>query len=190
LLADANELWLDVYTADQWPAAGQPATSAHSAAESLPEPPLRPGRESLPGGPIGVSRLEIRSRAFIDDLAFVLSPSADAPELTISGIVAGDADEPLALVVSGAEREWLYAEASPGQPFIHTAPAPGAIEWTASFGLTPIEIKLMGRSQAHWQATLSSAVRTFDVASIQRLAPYSTRSAAHAESFLADGLWR
>ncbi|HVX61650.1 MAG TPA: hypothetical protein VHC19_13640, partial [Pirellulales bacterium] len=93
LLAPNNELLLDV----ELPADAAPASNA-----------VRPGRESMPGGPIGEVRLEVRSSAYVERLAIWITAAERAARLHVSGRIGGAAAiSPLAVVVNGDQRELL-----------------------------------------------------------------------------------
>src|SRR5262249_51208295 len=83
LLQERNELTLDIET----PAANSPQTP-------------RPGRDALPGGPIGEVRLEVRTGHFLHALSVWVSAEQRVPKLRVTGQIAGEAKStPLAVVV-------------------------------------------------------------------------------------------
>ena len=132
LIAPNNELLVDVELPPEVPGGAIP---------------LRPGRESLAGGPIGEVRLEIRAGAFIDRLALWTTLDDAAVVLHASGEIGGNAAGPLAVVVNGAERELLYGEVEPGRPF-HLF---DSVEDLQSDVPLQLQIKLLAGGVALWQ---------------------------------------
>ena len=111
--------------------------------------PLRPGRETLAGGPIGEVRLEIRSDTYLERLAVWTTRDRGETLLHASGRVGGEQDAgPLAAVVNGAQRELLYGDVRTGSPFQLSAPL-GELPSGAEMSL---EIKLLAGGSASWQA--------------------------------------
>lgn len=121
---------------------------------------LRPGRESLPGGPVGEVRLEVRSPWHIESLAVWNDP--DGERLMVSGRIAGEpASEPLAVVVSGCEREIAYCESRVGEIFHADGTAEGFSIWSPESAVVlPVEIKLLSGGTSVWQTVLTTALRT------------------------------
>ncbi|HVA46078.1 MAG TPA: hypothetical protein VNH11_06860 [Pirellulales bacterium] len=121
--------------------------------------PLRPGRERLPGGPIGEVRLEVRAQWFLEPLAIWSTPASDG--FLIRGQARGEPlASPLAVVVSGCEREIAYVETQVGAWFEILAPAPDFPVWTThSPTLAPLEVKLLWGGTAVWQAVIQTALR-------------------------------
>lgn len=120
---------------------------------------LRPGRETLAGGPIGEVRLEIRAGAFIDRLAVWTTLKNAAIVLHVSGEIGGNAAGPLAVVVNGAERELLYGEVEPGRSF-HLF---DSVEGLLTDIPLNLQIKLLAGGVALWQCE-----RTIAAIDIQR----------------------
>ena len=134
LLSPSNELAIDVEL---------PAETSGAAA------PMRPGRETLAGGPIGEVRLEIRTRVFLERLAIWTTRDGDETLLNASGHVGGEEDAgPLAVIVNGAQRELLYGDVQAGAPFQLSGP----LGELASGGEMNLEIKLLAGGSASWQA--------------------------------------
>lgn len=122
---------------------------------------LRPGREMLPGGPIGEVRLEVRSPSFIESLALWSRPEADGGGFAVSGRIEGEAvNHGFAIVIGGCDRELAYIEARVGEPFMATFRTDDFPVWTPSRTFTvPVEIKLLEGSESAWQAVRSTAFR-------------------------------
>lgn len=131
--------------------------------------PLRPGREDLPGGPIGEVRLEIRSSWHIESLAIWSVPGGE--KLLASGRIAGDpATNPMAVVVSGCEREICYQEAAVGERFRLEGVAEGFPIWMPENPqMVPVEVKLLSGGSAVWQTVLHSALQSPLEASATRM---------------------
>lgn len=121
--------------------------------------PLRPGRELLPGGPIGDVRLEIRSQWFLGDLA--IWNTAGHSGFVAAGRIAGEpSDARFAIVISGCQRELAYIELQSGESFEIPFEADDFQIWTADRpALAPLEVKLLGGSSAVWQSELQTALR-------------------------------
>jgi hypothetical protein len=132
LIAPNNELLLDVEL--------PPEASGGTLS-------LRPGREALAGGPIGEVRLEIRAGAFVDRLAVWTTHEDAAIVLHVSGEIGGNAADPMAVVVNGAERELLYGEVEPGRSFHLSDP----VEDFPSDDPLHLQIKLLSGAVALWQ---------------------------------------
>lgn len=116
--------------------------------------PLRPGRQTLAGGPIGQVRLEIRSTAFIDRLAAWAAIEHDGPVLHVAGQIGGDpAADPLCLVASALEREIIYLDVAVGERFDHAAAADRLPLWIAGDAakMATVEVKLISGGAAVWQ---------------------------------------
>lgn len=125
----------------------------------------RPGREALPGGPIGQVRLEIRSSAFMAVFALWFAAEPNGPTLHCSGMVGGDGGVgPLSLVVGALEREVLYENVVLGQRFEYTAEAGEMPVWTPGRPgrLALVETKLISGGEAVWQ-------RQFETAAIEMM---------------------
>ena len=134
--------------------------NALSIAVELPDAVLRPGREALPGGPIGPVRLEIRSSAFMAAFGIWFAAEPNGPTLHCSGMVGGDDGVgPLSLVVGALEREILYENVFVGQPFEYTAQAGEMPVWTSGRPgrLAVVETKLISGGAAVWQCRLETA---------------------------------
>jgi hypothetical protein len=126
----------------------------------LPSGNLRPGAEGRPGGPIGEVRLEIRSSAFIERLAIWTSCEAGAKRLHVSGRARGEASGPLAVVVSGAERELFYGEVECGAPFQFADVVQEIPAWphaAARGGTLDLQIKLLSGGVSRWQCVRAAA---------------------------------
>ena len=146
LVAARNEITLDV------------ELPAHGGSE---DEPLRPGRETLPGGPIGDVYLEIRSQQFIERLAVWNEAAHDHHYFIAAGRIAGEADDgPFAVVVSGCQRELAYIEASSGASFECPFEAEGFPNWTTDRPtLAPMEIKLLAGGSSVWQRQIQTGFR-------------------------------
>jgi hypothetical protein len=139
-----NELWMDV---------------------ELPEDtdldcPPRPGREHLPGGPIGDVRLEVRSGQFLSRWGLWVDGSGDRPTLRFSADIHGERPaEPLELVLRGSTEELLYAQVMSGSPLSLSAPADGLPFWSP-FGpqLARIELRLIRGGTRVWQSHVATAM--------------------------------
>ncbi|HWB10371.1 MAG TPA: hypothetical protein VG826_14160 [Pirellulales bacterium] len=125
------------------------------------EAPLRPGREDLPGGPIGEVRLEVRSTVFIDGLAVFSCGERREPRLAVRGRIAGEATEtPLAVVIGSGDRELAYLEPRPGNSFDAEFPAGDLPVWEPDSPVTvPVEVKLVEGGSAVWRQIFESAFR-------------------------------
>lgn len=125
---------------------------------------VRPGRETLPGGPIGNVRLEIRSAQCIGRLT-IWSVEGGRKQFSAAGIIAGEAtDSRLAVVVSGCERELAYTEIAAGHSFNMSFAAEGFPIWSADKpGLTPVEVKLLAGGSAIWQRQIETGFRAAEV---------------------------
>lgn len=127
----------------------------------------RLGHEHRPGGLTGEVRLEIRSLAFVEDLAvWAATPSADVPVLTVSGTIIGATVGDQALVVNGLGGELLYAEVTAGERFEFEASVPDMPVWPFRSGqalaidniaFAELEIKLISGAAAAWQTRLRTA---------------------------------
>lgn len=139
--------------------------------------PLRPGREGLPGGPIREVRLEVRSQWFIDGLA-VWNRAEDGTFIA-TGSVAGEASPmPLAVVVSGCQRELAYFEALPDEKFEFEFSAEDFSAWSRERpNRAALEVKLIGGSSSVWQKQIETAVRT----------PIASEGVRVVTEILADG---
>jgi hypothetical protein len=117
---------------------------------------LRPGREHKPGGPIGEVRLEVRSTAFISELAVWMEEGQGGPRLHVAGRIGGESQgSSLAVVVGGRERELLYGEVRAGQPFELSdlvADLPLWLPTSAQDELLALEIKLVAGAASAWQS--------------------------------------
>lgn len=134
--------------------------NALSIAVELPDAVLRPGRETLSGGPIGQVRLEIRSAAFLEGFALWVAAEPNGPTLHCSGMVGGDGGVgPLSLVVGALEREILYENVVVGQPFEYTAQAGEMPVWKPGRRgqLSLVETRLISGGEAVWQRQLETA---------------------------------
>ena len=143
LLGAGNELNLDV-----------------KLPQVLPSGVLRPGVAERPGGPIGEVRLEIRSIAFIERLAVWTSREAGATKLHVSGRASGKANGPLAVVVSGAERELFYGDVECGAPFQFADVVQEIPAWphrAARDGALDVQIKLLSGGVSLWECVRATA---------------------------------
>ena len=119
---------------------------------------LRPGRESLSGGPVREVRLEIRSTHFVDRLSIEVAEQEDAIQLIAGGQLVGPATpDPFTLVVSGWGGELLAGDVSPGTSFYHTADIERLARGTANAsdglgGLATLSIRLLGPHGRVWEA--------------------------------------
>jgi hypothetical protein len=145
LVAARNELELDV----ELPADG-PAGAL----------PLRPGREAMPGGPVGEVWLEVRSEWFIERLA-IWSVADPLPAFVASGRLAGaPTGTRLAVVIGGCQRELAYFEATAGEDFEVSFQAADFPTWTAlAPQLVPIEAKLLSGGAAVWHTQIETGLR-------------------------------
>ncbi|HET6880120.1 MAG TPA: hypothetical protein VFI31_08190 [Pirellulales bacterium] len=118
---------------------------------------LRPGREHLPGGPIGEVRLEVRSQWFIEGLS-VWSATLPEPSFVATGRIGGEpASTTLAVVISGCQREMVYVEVGSGEDFEVAFNAGDFPVWTADRpALAPMEIKLIAGSSAVFQTQIET----------------------------------
>jgi len=123
--------------------------------------PLRPGREQLPGGPIGELRLEVRSQWFIELLAIWSLPDDDQRRFAVRGRIVGEpCATPLAVVVGGCEHELGYLEARPGEAFEMAFAAADFPAWTTDQPTTaPIEVKLLACGESVWQQVRETGFR-------------------------------
>lgn len=145
LLAPSNELLLDV------------ELSADSGNGSTV---LRPGRENMPGGPIGEVRLEVRSSAFVERLAIWMTAEEHAVRLHARGRIGGAAAiSPLAVAVNGDHRELLYGEMKAGESFELSSPLDGlpGRPGSAAASALRLEIKLLAGGVALWQCEQETA---------------------------------
>jgi hypothetical protein len=165
LLAPRNELWLDVEL---------PSAIGNSQI-------VRPGREGLPGGPIGEVRLEIRSVHFLDDLSLTLGNGASDSQFLLCGVLSGPPAQGLEIVVRGPAGELLHsplaghqlapklaASAAMGQPFSFALPAAGLPSWMAEPAqagarLGQVEVRLLHGGIRLFEAKFSTALRTLAV---------------------------
>lgn len=127
--------------------------------------PLRPGRESLPGGPIGVVRLEVRERQFLDRLAVEVAESDDGVRLHVSGIVGGEvSDEKFEVLVTGWGGELVCHEVHASEPFRLEQPIERLSRWApqagdALGGLATLAVRLLRDGQRVWETELATAHR-------------------------------
>lgn len=123
--------------------------------------PLRPGREQLPGGPIGEVRLEVRSQWFIERLAIWNVPDDGEKRFAVRGRLTGEPCEtPLAVVVGGCERELGYLEGRPGEPFEMSFAATDFPAWTPDQPrMASIEVKLLAGAAAVWRQVRETGFR-------------------------------
>lgn len=123
--------------------------------------PLRPGRDALPGGPIGEVRLEVRSQWCIEPLAIWSLPDDAQRRFAVRGRIGGEPTEaPLAVVIGGGERELAFLEAPAGEAFETTFEAPDFPPWTAERPTTwPLEVKLLSGGAAVWQTVRRTSAR-------------------------------
>ncbi|HJT35787.1 MAG TPA: hypothetical protein VJ783_27410 [Pirellulales bacterium] len=148
IIGSRNLLGLDVE---------QPNTDSAPASSAWPP---RPGREALPGGPIGQVRLEIRSTAFVADFALWIAVERNGSRLLCSGKIRGDGEAgPLSLVISALEREILYEYVTLEQPFKYAAYAGDIPVWAAGgpTRLAKVEVKLISGGEAIWRQELETA---------------------------------
>jgi len=128
--------------------------------EQQPAALFRPGRELFGGGLLGDVRLEIRSHAFVEDLAIWWEHVAP-PQLHITGRVYSEQSaERLTLVTSACERELDYRTVTTGESFHINVPVNGWPAWPDALDepvLTPIEIRLLGGATTLWQTTCETA---------------------------------
>ncbi|HVX09830.1 MAG TPA: hypothetical protein VHC22_01390 [Pirellulales bacterium] len=145
LVAARNELQLDV----ELPVEASPGGA-----------PLRPGRETMPGGPVGEVWLEVRSEWFIDRLA-IWSVADSLPAFVAHGRLAGDAaGARLAVVISGCQRELAYIEATDGEDFEVSFQAGDFPKWTClAPQLAPVEVKLLSGGASVWQTQIETSFR-------------------------------
>jgi beta-galactosidase/beta-glucuronidase len=122
---------------------------------------LRPGRENLPGGPIGEVRLEVRSQQFIEGLALFSCGEPDDPRLAVRGRIGGESSEStLAVVVGALDRELAYLEAGAGAGFEAVFPAAGLPIWRPDAPLgVPVEVKLLDGGSSVWRQALETGFR-------------------------------
>ena len=123
--------------------------------------PPRPGREHLPGGPIGEARLEVRAERFIEGLALWSDGEADDPHLAVRGAIGGErTDAALAVVIGACDHELVYLETGSGKRFEATFRALGLPVWTPDSPATvPVEIKLLESGSSIWRQSLETGFR-------------------------------
>lgn len=145
LISQSNEAAIEVELPVEAPSAGRP---------------LRPGREHQPGGPIREVRLEVRSQWFIEGLA-VWCNTEDGTFIAMGSVAGDPSPTPLAVVISGCQRELAYVEVHAGDTFELPFEAEGFPAWSCEHpDRTPLEIKLLGGSSSVWQQQIETAVRT------------------------------
>jgi len=124
--------------------------------------PPRPGREQLPGGPVGEVRLEILSTNWLDDFWMEVRDDGRQAMLRGGGLVAGAVgDHPLELVIRTHARELYYTTVEPGRAMQFETPADDLPHW-AGDDASPLEtltVKLIGGASAVWQRKFSVARR-------------------------------
>lgn len=121
---------------------------------------LRPGREQLPGGPLGQVRLEVRAEHSLDWISLHALASNEAPTtLTLSGQVTGPADDDLAITLVANERELLHANVNPAVAFQLSARCEGLPTWSSGSAreLADLEIRLSTRASCIWTQTIRTA---------------------------------
>ncbi|HEV3341281.1 MAG TPA: hypothetical protein VG125_13015 [Pirellulales bacterium] len=130
------------------------------------EAPIRPGRQNLPGGPIGEVRLEVRSSRFVDGLAIWSSGEREERQFTVRGRIDGEPTEsPLAVVIGACDHELAYLELRAGVQFEATFSAAETPVWTPTSPATvPIEVKLLEGGLSVWRQVLQAGFR-IDVSS-------------------------
>jgi beta-galactosidase/beta-glucuronidase len=140
-------------------------------AETPPEPEpagssqqqacLRPGREHQPGGLIRQIRLEVRHEVYVDRLTVYATACDGSPTLRVSAVAAGPEMGGLNLHVTGMRRELAFAPLRPGQVLHLTMAVPALPRWTPyqPCGLESVEVRLLLRGEAIWEATYALAFR-------------------------------
>ncbi|MEK6238395.1 MAG: hypothetical protein N2C14_27065 [Planctomycetales bacterium] len=135
--------------------------------------PARFGRETLSGGLVGESRLEVRASSFLERLSVTMH--ADAAEIT--GAVGGEPpseNADLVLTVTGMNRELLFERVGFGQPFAFGFSSRDFPLWTlapqVANALQPLEVAL-----------------TMDGGDVWRTQLLVAKSSRPAYSFLASG---
>ncbi len=143
LIREHNELLLDV---------NMPAESVAAS--------LRPGREQLPGGPIGEVRLEVRSGQFLDRWGLWIEDIAARPSLRVVGQLNRDSvNESVDLVVRGPEGELIYTPVASGTSLSLCAPADGLPFWSpAEPHLAQIDLRLIVGGTRVWESHVATAV--------------------------------
>jgi hypothetical protein len=144
LIEERNEVLLDVELSDGINSSSQ----------------LRPGREHLPGGPIGEVRLEVRSGQFLDRWGLWIENIDGRPTLQLAGQVHSEsAGESLELVLRSSDGELLYAPATFGSPLSLSAPADGLPFWSPREPrVAQIELRLIRAGTRVWQSHITMAV--------------------------------
>jgi hypothetical protein len=157
LLDARNELWLDV----ELPAEPPSSSVTPNSRLRTPHSPPRPGREKLPGGPIGQVRLEIRPFYFLDRLCLVLNE--EEPRLMLAGVLAGPpSPDRFEIVAMGSEGELLYTPLAVGGPFEFPLRAEGLPDWTSGIRSQPgtVAVRLLRGGTRLWQAQFQTARRS------------------------------
>jgi hypothetical protein len=122
---------------------------------------LRPGREQVPGGPIGEVRLEVRSQSFLDSLALWSVVNDGEQRFVVEGRVEGHpTGTPTAVILGGYNRELAYVETHVGERFETTFAADDFPRWTPARPVTaPIGVKLIEGGESVWQQIRQTAHR-------------------------------
>lgn len=157
LIKPRNELLLDVFV----PAApGGPPT-------------LRPGREGLPGGPLGEVYLEVRPHCYPDRMCLEVREEGQRAILKAWGEVVGSpAWGPLSVLAASERGELLYADLPSSGPFLLEGEVEGMPAWPAESvseegALLTVEVRLISGAFGVGAARFRTARRKveWDIAS-------------------------
>lgn len=115
---------------------------------------VRPGRESLPGGPVGEVRLEITGQHRVESPAIEVLDGPTGTELRLEGNLVGPADAALEVLLLAEGRQWLCEPATPGH-FQHVLPADFLRPWSLGGGgeRTAAQLRLLADGRAVWHCT-------------------------------------
>ena len=122
-------------------------------------PQQRPGRQLLPGGPIGEVRLEVRRLHWIDHLEISPAWVADRPLIDVRGRVCGPSHETssleLVVEVAGHEAAWLPCEV--GKSFSLSLPLEHPPLWPEH--PLPVRVRLLQGGQRLWECRHVTGLR-------------------------------
>ncbi len=111
----------------------------------------RGGREHLPGGPIGLAALEVRTTAFLSGLT--VTAGGEPPQLLAEGRVFGVlGDVPLEIAFTWQQHELAHQAVRPGELFQVSVPAGMLPVWPLEDASSPIQVKLLQGGSCVWQA--------------------------------------
>jgi beta-galactosidase/beta-glucuronidase len=127
---------------------------------------LRPGREHDPGGLIREIRLEVRHEVYVKRLSVGAMDRGGSPRLHLSAVVGGPDMDGLNLHITGMRRELAFVPVRSGQAVDLEVAMPGLPRWTphSPCELEPIEIRLLLRGEAIWEAIYLLAFRDVELA--------------------------